>query len=52
MEVNQTTEAAKDVLENSGYLKFHKIDRKTPIPVSLFSKVAAFPPVTLIKMRL
>ena len=52
MGVNQTTEAAEDVLENNGSLKFYKIDRKTPISGYLFSKVVAFPPATLIKMRL
>ena len=42
VEVNETTDAAVDVLENKCFLKFHKIHRKTLVKESLIIKVPGF----------
>ena len=47
------TEAATGgILRKKLFLKFHKIHRKTPVPGSLFNKVAGLRIVTLLKNRL
>ena len=47
------TEAAKEVFyKNSCSYKFRKTHIKTPVPESLFNKVAGLSPATLLKKRL